>query len=120
MGQRVSRYQRLNGKYLNDAEALLKKGDYSQASEKYWGAAAEMTKAYAEKKGRHLKGHADLFEFVEELEEKHPKLGLYHLFLDANHLHSNFYEDDLPPKAVNELAKSVKAYIKKLKDLMQA
>ncbi len=119
MEQRVTRYQRLNGKYLNDADRLLKKGDYSQASEKLWGAAAEITKAYAEKMGRHLKRHADLFEFVEELEERRPKLGLYHLFLDANHLHSNFYEDDLRPKAVEELSKSVKAYVKKIKGLMQ-
>lgn len=40
-------YRRLNGKYLKDADALLQKGDYVQASEKLWGAAAEIVKPVA-------------------------------------------------------------------------
>jgi len=35
----------LNGKYLQDAKALLDKQDYVQASEKLWGAVAQIIKA---------------------------------------------------------------------------
>jgi hypothetical protein len=48
----------VNGKYLRDAEERLKQKDYSQASVKYWKAAAEATKAHAESVGRHLRTHA--------------------------------------------------------------
>lgn len=30
-------HPKLNSKYLKDVDALFKKGDYVQASEKYWG-----------------------------------------------------------------------------------
>lgn len=120
MEQRVSRYQKLNGKYLKDADRLFKKRDYSQASEKYWGAAAEITKAYGLALGKELKTHSDLWDLVIELHKKFPELGLLHDFADANHLHSNFYEDDLRPEVIAELSKSVKGYVKKIKGLMQS
>lgn len=113
--ERIVKYNKLNGKYLKDADDLLKQKDYSQASEKYWGAAAEATKAYAESVGKHLKTHADLWDFVIGLNKKEPELKLLHLFADANHLHSNFYEDELRPEVVEELAKSVKKYIHTMK-----
>jgi hypothetical protein len=34
---KLERYLGLNGKYLKEAESLLSKGDYAQASEKFWG-----------------------------------------------------------------------------------
>ncbi len=120
MEQRISRYQKLNGKYLKDADRFFKKGDYSQASEKYWGAAAEITKAYALRSGRNVKTHSDLWDLVIELDKKFPELGLHHDFADANHLHSNFYEDELRPETIELLSKSVKAYVKKIKGLIQA
>ena len=44
-------YLQLSQKTLQDAEALLARGDYHQASEKLWGAAAVMVKAVAEGRG---------------------------------------------------------------------
>jgi len=48
----------LNSKYLKDAEKLLKEGGYLQASEKFWGAAAEITKALASKMKKPILTHA--------------------------------------------------------------
>ena len=42
----------LNGKYLQDAKALLDKQDYVQASEKLWGAVAQIIKAIALNRGK--------------------------------------------------------------------
>lgn len=114
---RVVKCNKLNGRYLKNADELMRKKAYSQASEKYWGAAAEATKAYAESTGKHLKTHSDLWDFVIALDKKEGELNLIHLFADANHLHSNFYEDDLRPEVAAELANSVKKYISALKRL---
>jgi len=42
--EKVEHYLKLNNKYLDDAEELIKRKDYVQASEKLWGAAAEIVK----------------------------------------------------------------------------
>lgn len=57
---RLEHYKRLNGKFLRDAEELLAKGDVVQASEKFGGAAAEIVKAYAAKRGLRTRTHAGL------------------------------------------------------------
>lgn len=44
-------YLRLNSKYLEEAEKLLVKKDYPQASEKLWGAFVGAAKALTMKQG---------------------------------------------------------------------
>ena len=115
---RMERYLRLNGKFLRDADELMAKGDHVQASEKFWGAAAEAVKAVAENMGRKTRTHADLWLLVEELDSKRPDLGLLEDFLLANHLHSNFYEDELRPSAVRAAAEGVKRFIRKIETFL--
>lgn len=106
-------YKRLNGKYPKDAEDLRKE-DYVQASEKLWGAAAEIVKAVAAKRGIRLGAHRSLTKFVAELDEENPKLNLATEFSVANNLHINFYEDWLHPKMVVKNAETVRSFISKM------
>lgn len=115
---KAEHYLRLNGKYLRDAEALLEKGDYSQASEKFWGAAAEVVKAAAAKKGRRLKSHNELWSYVIDLDKKNPALGLVNSFGGASYLHSNFYEEELSPEIVKALARTVKSFVDKMQEFI--
>lgn len=111
----VERYLELNRKYLEEAEGFLTKGDYVQASEKLWGAAAEMVKAVASKRGLELKSHRDLWGFVTRLDNERPELNLLKLFHVANSLHVNFYENWMTPEAVTKGAEAVKEFIEKLR-----
>ena len=43
----------LSEKYLKEAEEFLEKGDCVQISEKVWGAASQIVKALAAKRGKH-------------------------------------------------------------------
>lgn len=81
--------------YLVDARRELDDGDYPQASEKLWGAAAEMVKAVAETRG------------------------WPHIFRAAGFLHTNFYERWLPPEDVKQAAGEVELLIDKLQGLME-
>ena len=45
MNGKTQEYLKLNGKYLKEAEGLMGDGDWVQASEKFWGAAAAIVKA---------------------------------------------------------------------------
>jgi uncharacterized protein (UPF0332 family) len=115
---KIQKYRRLNGKYLKDAEVLLKKGDYSQASEKFWGACAEIVKAAAARKNIHLKTHGDLWDYVLKLHEENPTLNLATDFGAVNHLHSNFYEEDLSATVVSALAQTSRDFIKKMEKFL--
>ena len=55
---RAELHLKLCEKYMRDAEELLEKKDYAQASERAWGAASQMVKALAAKEGRELRSHA--------------------------------------------------------------
>jgi hypothetical protein len=115
----LARYKRLNGKFLKDAEELLEKGDVVQASEKFWGAAAEMVKAYASAKRIKTRTHNDLWQVVIDLNREHPSLGLLRDFNQAVYLHSNFYEDELRPEAVRVAGEAVKQFMKNIDQLLQ-
>ena len=116
--ERAQRYAELNSKYIADADNLLAAKDYSQASEKYWGAAAEITKAYGAEEGKVLRIHGELRNYVRKLSSKHPDLELMTLFVDAEALHANFYENELAPEGVEKYSKSVKTYVSRMKKLM--
>jgi len=111
-------HPRLNAKYLRDADALFKKGDNVQASEKYWGAFAQMVKAVAAAKGVKLGEHRNIIEFVQELSKECPDLNLTDALAKARYLHTNFYEDELPREVVASYADSVKETIAKLDNLI--
>jgi hypothetical protein len=117
-GSKETRYVKLNGKYLRDAEELLRKKDYAQASEKLWGACAEVIKAVAVKRGAELGTHRSLWEFVTKLHKEHPDWNLIDSFNYASNLHVNFYEDHLPPEIVLRGEKMVKEFVKRLKTLL--
>lgn len=118
MNEKAEHYSNLMQKYLKEAEAFLAKGDYVQASEKLWGAAAEIVKVVAAKRGAELKTHGDLWEFVTKLRIELNDSELSKLFLQANYLHQNFYEGILPPQIVKDGAEAVKEFIHKLERLI--
>ncbi len=112
-------YLRLNGKYVAEAEELLAKKDYPQASEKLWGAAVEIVKAVAAKRGTELGTHRSVGNFVSKLAREKPDWNLIQAFSVASALHTNFYEDHMPPDHVLSNAEIVKEFVAKLKSLLQ-
>ncbi len=114
--KRQGAYLKLNGKNLSEANELTKK-DLVQASEKLWGACAEIVKAVAAKRGIELGTHASLWEFVSKLDKAHPGWGLLDQFSYAENLHTNFYEEWLTEDYVRrgvEVAENFIAQMKKL------
>lgn len=111
-------YLNLNRKYLKEAEDFLAKGDPVQASEKLWGATAEMVKAVAAKRGIELRSHRDLWEFIDKLADEFNDSDIVKFFSIANTLHQNFYEAWMPLSAVKRDAEAVKQLNEKLEKLV--
>jgi len=120
MNKEAEHYLALSRKYFRDAHDMLGKDDYVQASEKLWGAAADMVKAVAmSKENVDLKTHGDLWKYVTKLhlELKDPEIS--RMFGLANTLHQNFYEAMMTPEAVQVHAEAVRHFIEKLEKLTE-
>ena len=111
------RYMLLNGKYLEDAERLLEAGDSPQASEKLWGAVAEMVKAVATGRGWRHFSHRELREAVERLFQETGDADLVRLFAEAESLHANFYENWMSLDTVKLYAEDARRLVEKLRPL---
>jgi uncharacterized protein (UPF0332 family) len=114
---RVELHLELCEKYLKEAGKLLAEGDYSQASEKGWGAAAQIVKALAAREGKTLRSHRELWGYVDELVERFGDAEVRRLWHAANALHQNFYESWMTPKSVAAALEDVKLLMGKLRKL---
>ena len=94
--------------YFRQAQEELDKGDLRQASEKGWGAASQMVKAVAVRKGLSHNGHAHLVSVVSGLNDHK----LYDEFGIAQALHINFYEGWLDLPLVARYLESVGSFIR--------
>ena len=112
----LKKYLFLHQKYLNDAEELLEKGDYAQASEKLWGSTATLAKAIAAFKKKQIKSHDGITFFLTTISNELKDKNILNVILMVNGLHQNFYEDTLTPEAVMQGAKVVKQFSKRLRN----
>ena len=87
--------------FLIKGRAHLAEGDLLQASEKGWGAAAQMVKAVAETRGWRHSTHRDLYYVVDRVAEELSSPRVQSLFRSVSALHQNVYEDHMPETGVS-------------------
>jgi hypothetical protein len=123
----TERYRRLHEKYLSDAQTLLESDaqtlleelDFPQASEKFWGAVAQMIKSIAANRRWRHGSHADLRRAIRELSAESRDTEFLILFASAEALHANFYEDFMSPTVVRESAEEARLLIGKMRSLSE-
>ena len=86
--------------FLARARTYLAEEDLLQASEKGWGAAAQMVKAAAEARGWSHQSHRELYAAIDRLVEETGDDGIRLAFGSAGQLHINFYEGWLSHETV--------------------
>ncbi len=102
---------------LQQANAELIAGDFRQAAEKGWGAAAQITKAVCIKRGWAHQSHAALRRANRRLADEVGDEDIRLLFKSANLLHVNFYEDSYNESEVSEGIQDVQRLVDKLRPL---
>ena len=100
--------------FLARAQAYLADGDLLQASEKGWGAAAQMVKAVAEARGWDHSGHRQLHQAIRRLVEETGQPELQSHFSAANTLHRNFYDGFLEAREVRSNLEAVERLVELL------
>ncbi len=107
-------YSSTSRKFLAQAEASLALDDLLQASEKGWGAAAEMVKGIAHARGWPHNGHRELFRIIDRLAEESGDEQLLTFFSTASALHVNFYEGWMTRNTVAVDLRQVAELLRKL------
>jgi len=111
-------YATAGKEFLAKAQEALASGDLAQASEKGWGAAAQMVKAVAVRRGWPHDGDRSIYEVVNRLLQETGDRELATLFHVAGSLRSNFYENWLPAEMVQSGLKYVQKFMDKLVSLL--
>lgn len=102
MVTRTRYYNTTGWDFLAKARTYLGEGDLLQASEKGWGAAAQMVKSVAEAREWPHNGHHHLWRVVNRLVNETGDRDIRTAFAAAAALHTNFYEGWLPRETVED------------------
>ena len=115
--QQAQTYQERSREYLSKAFQELADGDLTQASEKGWGATAQMVKAVANDRGMEHHSHRSLLLAAQNIENN---LGgdAVTQFAFAEQLHRNFYEDTLDRAGVTMRLEQVASFVDSLDRLL--
>ncbi len=105
--------------FLSQAWDELNKQDLCQASEKGWGAAAQMVKAVATTRGWRHDSHRQLLLSVKMLARESGNLDLWAPFGGAQMLHANFYDDFMDAEDVLAHLEHASSFVEKLKGLVE-
>ena len=116
--QQTTKYLCQSRTFLAQAFEELGKGDLPQASEKAWGAAAQMVKAIAEERGWGHYSHYDLQQVVDRLYRESNDFVLKSLFHSANSLHINFYENRYSSAVIEGRLRRVEQFLVMAEELL--
>ena len=109
--QGTATYREQSRTFLEQAFVELEAGDLHQASEKGWGAAAQILKAVAAERGWEHSTHRLLFVVVDRLVNERRNEPLRYGFNAANALHTNFYEGAMSRPSVEENLRDVQVFV---------
>ena len=112
-------YQQASQRFLAQAKQELADGDLPQASEKGWGATAQILKAIAEQRGWEHSRHRHHLVTVSRLRAETGAGDIRHLFNTASALHENFYENTMSAEDIAESLDDVQALLHRLETLLK-
>ncbi|MGR3173094.1 MAG: PaREP1 family protein [Candidatus Scalindua sp.] len=112
---KLKRYVALHEKYLKESEELYKQKNYSQVSEKLWGATATITKAIAASRNKTIKYHDGIGFYLASISKELKDESILNIVSIANSMHQNFYEDNLPPEVIHKASKTIKQFVKRMR-----
>ena len=104
---------------LGQSRAGLEAGDLQQASEKAWGAAAQIIKAAAEQRGWSHDQHRYLWIAAQDLAKEADDQEIHDFFVIANGLHVNFYENTFDASRVALNIGRVEQFVDKVEGMLE-
>jgi hypothetical protein len=100
VGDRVQISRRL----IEQAREELAGGDRLQATEKVWGALAQMMKAHGQQRGwLNLGSHRTVGHIARQLDSEYDEIAVASAYIAADNGHRNFYDNEMSPPEIAEI-----------------
>ncbi len=112
--EKIKKYKKQSIHYFENAIKFIDKGDAEKASEFLWGSVAQALKAVAASKNIWLRGHNQIKYYALALARELHDDSIWHTFIYAQSLHSNFYESGLLLEDVVRASEDIKNTVKQL------
>ena len=107
---KLKKYINLHEKYLKESKIFFQQKNYSQVSEKLWGATATLTKAIAATRKKTINTHDGVGFYLASLFKELKDKTILDIISMANSMHQNFYEDNLPPEVIQRASQKIKQF----------
>lgn len=89
---------------IQQARVELESGDRLQATEKVWGALAQMLKAHGQQRGwMNLGSHRTVGRIAQQLGAEYPEIGVLNAYIAADNGHRNFYDNEMSPPEIEDI-----------------
>ena len=98
----------ISRRFIQQAPYELDRGDRLQATEKAWGALAQMLKAHGQQRGwLNLGGHRTVGHIARQLHLEYNDIDVASAYIAADNGHRNFYDNEMSPPEIEGIIADV-------------
>ena len=98
----------ISRRLIQQARDELEAGDRLQATEKAWGALAQVLKAHGQQRGwLNLGGHRTVGHIARQLHAEYREIDVLLAYVAADDGHRNFYDNEMSPPEIAEIIVTV-------------
>ena len=91
----------ISRRLIQQAPEELERGDRLQATEKIWGALAQLFKAHGQQRGwLNMGSHRTVGRIVQQLAAEYNDLNIINAYIAADNGHRNFYDNEMSPPEI--------------------
>ena len=110
----------ISRRFIHQAPEELERGDRLQATEKIWGALAQMLKAHGQQRGWfNLGGHRTVGHIARQLTDEYDDRRILTAYVAADNGHRNFYDNEMSPPEIEGIIEVVASVLPQLERALQ-
>ena len=94
----------ISRRLIQQAPGELERGDRLQATEKIWGALAQMLKAHGQQRGwMNMGSHRTVGRIAQQLAAEYDNGEILNAYIAADNGHRNFYDNEMSPPEIADI-----------------
>ena len=94
----------ISRRLIQQARGELERGDRLQATEKIWGALAQVLKAIGQQRGwLNMGSHRTVGRIAQQLAAEYNDLNIIDAYVAADNGHRNFYDNEMSPPEIEDI-----------------
>ena len=109
----------ISRRFIQQAPGELERGDRLQATEKIWGALAQMLKAHGQQRGwMNLGGHRTVGHIARQLAAEYNDLEIVDAYVASDNGHRNFCDNEMSPPEIADIITVVAGVLPRLENAL--